>query len=91
MEITKGNKWVKIAFEYTRHDGGLSGRDQGNPIRLEKITFENVKAAVKTWIKEWVGRGQVKIYWLETGPFKEDLLSESESVYFENKIYTFDN
>jgi len=91
MTITEGSKWVKIAFEYTRFDGGMSGRTQGNPIRLKKITFENVKNAVIEWVQNWTGKGQIEIFWLETGPFREDQLIKNEMSFFENKIYKFNN
>ena len=80
--------WMRVAYRYDR-DSGDSGATQ---TVISNITtdFTSVKKAVLEYVASWTGGpGEIEIYWVETGPFVENFLTDKQEAYFEGRVYKF--
>ena len=81
--------WIRVDYSYRRENGDI-GQSQGVIASNADTSFENVKREVKQWVAGWIGKGEITINWLETGPFKNNWLTDKQQAFFEDKKYKFD-
>ena len=77
-------KWIKIGMQYEReNENGVTN----SLLDCDKITRETVDNTIRDYIKSWTGKGTVIILNIETGPYRDDLLSLSDKKYFLGREY----
>lgn len=91
MSIAKKESkgWVTIRHSYYRHFSMLNEEIMTTRICNISTDFKNLKKEVKEYFEDWDGIGEIKIIFIETGPYLENYLTSKQEAYFIDKVYKF--